>query len=329
MARLTILQASQQGFGSTLTIHRHIKDGSLPVYEEGDNKLLEVDDLISLLGEPGAPLNDEQVTAVADRIDIYEYNRMKSELDQKNKKNMWLAADLAEVVRELKDKEAKFDAERDRLLKVLEQAQALLLREGKRIGGGVKNVDGSAVPLDQVAANGDAANLAQPQAPAFPENKSLDTPMDPPVAQPPGNDTSGDETAIMPNVSLGEPLPPKGEENLAVPTLDAESPDAGPTPAMIIPGLPSETLADDPPSIIVDAENRPKNRAKSRNSVNPVNPLIPPPEEAVDEPKKSRLMSTTTWLLLLTLVGGGFVFFKFRTQIMSSVEQIMKTLSGA
>ena len=54
---------------------------------------------------------------------------MKSELDQKNKKNMWLAADLAEVVRDLKEKEVKFEAERDRLLKILEQAQALLLRE--------------------------------------------------------------------------------------------------------------------------------------------------------------------------------------------------------
>jgi hypothetical protein len=52
MARLTILQASQQGFGSTLTVYFYIKDGSLPINEEGDAKLLEVDYLIMLLGEP-------------------------------------------------------------------------------------------------------------------------------------------------------------------------------------------------------------------------------------------------------------------------------------
>jgi uncharacterized protein involved in exopolysaccharide biosynthesis len=55
-----------------------------------------------------------------DQIDIYEYNLTNSDLDQKKKKNKWLEADLAEVVRELKDKEAKCEAEHDRLLKVLE-----------------------------------------------------------------------------------------------------------------------------------------------------------------------------------------------------------------
>jgi len=45
-----------------------------------------------------------------DLIDIYEYNRMNCHLNKKNKKNKWLSADLAEVVRALKDKEAKFEA---------------------------------------------------------------------------------------------------------------------------------------------------------------------------------------------------------------------------
>jgi len=111
----------------------------LPIYEEDDVKLLEVDDLIPLLGEPGAPDNDNETARDPENLDIYEYNRMKSELDQKNKKNMWLTADLAEATRDLKEKEADFNAERDRLLKILEQAQALLLREAKRAGAGLKN----------------------------------------------------------------------------------------------------------------------------------------------------------------------------------------------
>ena len=92
MARLTILQASQQGFANTLTIHRCIKDGQLPVHEEGDTKLLEVDDLVGVFGEPGGTATADDETQPANTnlngnsIDIGEYNRLKVELDQKNKK---------------------------------------------------------------------------------------------------------------------------------------------------------------------------------------------------------------------------------------------------
>ena len=297
MARLTILRASQQGFGSTLTIHRHIKEGALPVYEEGDAKLLEVDDLISLLGEPadgGHAVHDEPAGAAsgavavhneptapaADQIDIYEYNRMKSELDQKNKKNMWLAADLAEVVRELKEKEAKFDAERDRLLKVLEQAQTLLLREGKRMGSGVNNDDMSALEPDQLATNGDAGH--------------------------------------------------SGEAHTTAPARDAESHDAKTGPETAI-SEPSAEPNNDVPTLTAHDEARPTKRTRSRISVNPANPLVPPFEDADEEPEKSRLLGRTTWiilLVLLTLVSCGVVVFQFRTQIMSSVENIMKTIIG-
>jgi hypothetical protein len=39
-------------------------------------------------------------------------------------------------------------------------------------------------------------------------------------------------------------------------------------------------------------------------------------------------MSTTNWLMLLSFVGCGLVVFEFRTQVVSSVENIMKTLGG-
>jgi hypothetical protein len=315
MARLTILQASQQGFGSTLTIHRHIKEGSLPIYEEGDTKLLEVDDLIALLGEPGKLMNVDETVAEPSEIDIYEYNRMKSELDQKNKKNMWLAADLAEVVRELKDKESKFEAERDRLLKVLEQAQALLLREAKRAGGALKKADISALKIDQVAAGDDATDPAEPQAPAIPENKAPDLS----VGQA-ASDTHGDETALMPNMSPEGLLPPKDAESAP----ETEGPDAGITPESALSGMSPEPLAgtlDAPSTPTVDGP-------RSRIGINPINPLTPPLQETADKPRKSRLIGTMLLLMLASVAGVGFVFFEFRTQFMSSIDQIMKTLAG-
>lgn len=328
MARLTILQASQQGFGSTLTIHRHIKDGSLPVYEEGDVKLLEVDDLISVLGEPGIPMNDNLTPATEpDQIDIYEYNRMKSELDQKNKKNMWLAADLAEVVRELKEKEAKFEAERTRLLKVLEQAQALLLREAKRAGGAVGKADVSALKIDQVAASGDAGGVPEGQGPAVPD----EAPPAPPITQESDMPVGGNPS--MPGMSAEEITPPNGVDPGALPTLDAGPADfeskSDSVPSELPSGDSGDTKGDDPP-IMADGKTGPRRRAKSRNGVSPVNPLVPPFEDGDDEaPEKSRLLSTTTWIMLITLVSAAVVFFEFRTQVMTSVENIMKSLGGA
>ena len=226
MARLTILQASQQGFGSTLTIHRHIKDGSLPMYEEGDVKLLEVDDLIALFGEPGAPTNDNQSISDPAEIDIYEYNRMKSELDQITKKNLWLAADLAEVGREIKEKEATFHAERARLLKILEQAQALLLREAKRAGAGLKKNDISGLNLNQA-----------------PEQAS------PEQQQPPVN---GD--AIAPDSGSMPPGEMSVEEILAQRNGDSERP---PTPEDLF-RSPEIAPADQPEEAIGFGEEKPQ-----------------------------------------------------------------------
>ena len=329
MARLTILQASQQGFGSTLTIHRHIKDGALPVYEEGDAKLLEVDDLISLLGEPGNQISDDRtIGAAVDQIDIYEYNRMKSELDQKNKKNMWLAADLAEVVRDLKEKEVKFEAERDRLLKILEQAQALLLREAKRAGAGLKTADGSTPGPNGFATDGHVAGLTESQPPAVLETGSIATDAGPLAIPSEGKLFQGEVSTSLEGMPTEGMSTFKGDGSAALLSVDAASPNEQTDASEIA----LETLPDPnigPPPIIVEDEIRPKKRAKSRIGVNPVNPLVPPLEDEVETPSKSRLLGTLTWILLLALVTCGAVFVKFQPQIMSSFAEIMKVLGRA
>jgi len=114
----------------------------------------------------------------------------------------------------------------------------------------------------------------------------------------------------------------------ASPSLDAMSPNAPNAPTDTSETLP-KILTDpigDPPTIIVEEENRPKRRAKSRIGVNAVNPLVPPLEDEVDIPRKSRLLGTMTWILLAAIVACGAVFVKFQPQIMSSGAEIMKVL---
>jgi len=332
MARLTILQASQQGFGSTLTIHRLIKDGSLPVYEEGDAKLLEVEDLIALLGEPAGTttVTDSQTSPTAERVDIYEYNRMKSELDQKNKKNMWLAADLAEVVRELKEKEARFDAERNRLLKVLEQAQALLLREAKRAGGTLKNGDGSALTLDQFTDNGDAAGFHQNQLPPGPEPMSAG-PMMEARSEAPNARMPGEEKPFMAEPAFQTEQPPEDAHSLSHLPFDnsVSAAEAMPDPANS--DISVEPLADtegDLPAITADENKKRKKSPKLKHDSPPINPMTPSLPDAEAAPRKSGLLRTTTWLVLLTLVGVGAVAFEYRIQVLKSVVKIMRTLGG-
>lgn len=313
MARLTILQASQQGFGSTLTIHRHIKDGSLPIYEEGDVKLLEVDDLIYLFGEPGVPDNDNQSSGETTEIDIYEYNRMKSELDQKTKKNMWLAADLADAVKDLREKEANFHAERERLLNILEQAQALLLREAKRAGAGLKKKDVSAPNTEQSAATPDTANIEQETPSANPQPDPLAA-----MAIPAEGEAPLPEPVSDSEMSIADMLEQKrgsraqaSESLLSDGDMDEPSPD-------ILKGAKSNA-----PPIILDEEERQKRRG------NAANPLIPPLEDDDEAPTKSRLMGTMAWLLLFSVVGCGLVFLKYKPQIMTSIEEIMRVLGAA
>lgn len=328
MARLTILQASQQGFGSTLTIHRHIKDGTLPVYEDGDTKLMDVDDLISVLGEPGIAAADTVAPAANGHVDIHEFNRIKAELEQKNKKNMWLSADLAEVVRELKEKEASFEKERNRLLTVLEQAQALLLRESGK-GGQPKAASDFAGTASAaadtgafIAAETDSTASVEPETtpdviPAVTAEDSTDVSIEF------GADLDSGETSI-PAALLADSGNPVGQSleellpKLGIPDPNAQATDTltGDAPDSIDTAAPaSESVIDTPPA----GENQAQQE---------VNPMMPPLDDPGAKSRKGRSVGVSTWVMLLLMIGGGFLIFEYRAKVVSSLTKLGKVLSG-
>lgn len=291
MARLTIRQASQQGFASTLAIHRQIKEGALPVYEEGDAKLLEVDDLIAVFGEPAARQAEAAPAPANGPVDMREFNRLKAELEQKNKKNMWLAADLAEVVRELKDKEARFEKERNRLLTVLEQAQALLLREVERAGG-------RRAPAADAASEAAVAEAEGSPAPAAPSPR----------------ESEAKAAALEAAVPGDEPQPPAAAAEPLVLHTALDVPKPGTGIAGGLPPLPPEGVAA--PDHLVLPERKEN-----------LNPLIPPLGDPNAPRRGRRALGATTWLLLFALAGGGFAFFEFRTKVLMSVNRVLQALS--
>lgn len=315
MARLTILQASQQGFGSTLTIHRHIKDGTLPIYEDGDTKLLDVDDLIAVFGEPGVVAGDTVAPAANGQVDIHEFNRIKAELDQKNKKNMWLAADLAEVVRELKEKEASFEQERNRLLTVLEQAQALLLREagkdGKLKAAIEKAGTATLTAIDPSTSDEPPVQAPTPATDAAPE-----------VSIEFGSDI---ETGDQAQPDMSEKEESAGQEqdlNDLLAKLD--SPDG-------------DSAADKTEGDLKDAFDTLDGGAGSdidlpESEVGVLkadsNPMMPPLDDPDAKPGKSRSIGIATWTLLIAMAGGGFLLFQFRANVVSALAKLGKVVSG-
>lgn len=323
MARLTILQASQQGFGSTLTIHRHIKDGTLPVYEDGDTKLLDVDDLIAVFGEPSIAVSDTVAPAANGQVDIHEFNRIKAELDQKNKKNMWLAADLAEVVRELKEKEASFEQERNRLLTVLEQAQALLLREAGKDG-----------KLKAAAEKAGTTTLSSEEPP--------------PVSEPPETDEIPEDSSADVSIEFGADID-TGEQRKPDPISVGVTEPAEQTLDDLLPKLgitPPNKSADDAIEIknesatfatsadsSLDMPERAADDivpdAPSTDEATPdINPMMPPLEDPDTMPRKNRSVSTTTWIMLIAMIGGGFLLFEYRTNVIAGLNKLGKLVSG-
>lgn len=309
MARLTILQASQQGFGSTLTIHRHIKDGTLPVYEDGDTKLLDVDDLIAVFGEPGIVAGDTVAPAANGHVDVHEFNRIKAELEQKNKKNMWLSADLAEVVRELKEKEASFEKERNRLLTVLEQAQALLLREAGKDSKlkAAMETAGAATPADLTG----APAPVEPEAVADNEPEvSIEFGADIHTEDQPQPEEIATESNNPVGQSLDDLLPKLG---IPSPNDDSNT-DGAPDSIDTAPAAPETSLEVPDPA---------EDEAKSD-----VNPMMPPLDDPSTKSRKGRSIGATTWVLLIVMIGGGFVFFEYRAKVISGLTKLGKLVSG-
>ena len=58
------------------------------------------------------------------------------------------------------------------------------------------------------------------------------------------------------------------------------------------------------------------------------NPLMPPLEDgSARQSGGGRALGTMTWLLLFVLAGGGFVFYEFRTKVMTSVAKVLQAFS--
>ncbi len=51
MARISISEAANHGYAARMTIYRAIKDGRLTTHLEGQKKLLDIADLVSVFGE--------------------------------------------------------------------------------------------------------------------------------------------------------------------------------------------------------------------------------------------------------------------------------------
>jgi hypothetical protein len=310
MARLTILQASQQGFGSTLTIHRHIKDGLLPVYEDGDTKLLEVSDLIAVFGEPRTSITqDDRPVAANGQADPREVSRLRAELDQAQKKNMWLQADLAEAVREVKEKEAKFDKERERLLTVLEQAQALLLRAEGKIG-----------PIKPAAAPAKADDAPRAEAPA-------------PAEATASSEKSPEAKVSVASGAASEAIParPGAHDLRGIETIKGDA-SADPEADKIVSSkmTPEQAklfapFADGPePASAADSKEKKEKKPEKEN----LNPLIPPLEDPnAKSAGNGRALGAMTWLLLFVLAGGGFVFYEYRTKVLAGVAKVLQAFS--
>ena len=120
MARITISEAARHGYAARPTIYRHIKSGKLSVIEEGDQKLIDVAELVRVYGEPGAEKSgsDAQVPAQVAVLES-ERDRLKGDLER-------MEARLREAQEETSAEREKAEKERDRLLGIVENAQKQL-----------------------------------------------------------------------------------------------------------------------------------------------------------------------------------------------------------
>ena len=120
MARITISEAARQGYAARPTIYRHIKSGKISVIEEGDQKLIDVSELIRVYGEPGKSKVAEKTPDTAQKA------LQEAEMDRLKAENERLQARLRETEDEVKAEREKAEKERDRLLGIVENAQKQL-----------------------------------------------------------------------------------------------------------------------------------------------------------------------------------------------------------
>jgi hypothetical protein len=115
MTRLTIPEAARAGWGSRASLYRLVKAGRISTVLDGDRHVVDVAELVRVLGEPRTQRKTtaQDMVAAPDRADRAALEARVAELEQQRDR---LDADL----RAERDRAA---ADRDRMLMVIESAQ--------------------------------------------------------------------------------------------------------------------------------------------------------------------------------------------------------------
>lgn len=115
MTRLTLPEAARAGWGSRASLYRLVKAGRISTTLDGDRQLVDVAELVRVLGEPRAQRKAaaQELVAAPDRADRAALEARVASLEQQRDR---LDADL----RAERDRAA---ADRDRLLALVEAAQ--------------------------------------------------------------------------------------------------------------------------------------------------------------------------------------------------------------
>lgn len=115
MTRLTIPEAARAGWGSRASLYRLVKAGRISTVLDGDRQLVDVAELVRVLGEPRTQRKAaaQDLVEAPDRADRAALEARVAELEQQRDR---LDADL----RAERDRAA---ADRDRMLALVEAAQ--------------------------------------------------------------------------------------------------------------------------------------------------------------------------------------------------------------
>jgi DNA repair exonuclease SbcCD ATPase subunit len=116
MAQITITAAAQQGFKSRAQINKDVRSGKLTSTLERGRKVVDIADLVRLYGEPGGDpvLPGPEQAATEQDLETAQAAQARLEME------------LREAREALAAKDADAAKERDRLMGMVEQSNALL-----------------------------------------------------------------------------------------------------------------------------------------------------------------------------------------------------------
>ena len=116
MAQITITAAAKQGFKSRAQINKDVRSGKLPSTVDRGRKVVDVADLVRLYGEPGVETVPPEPQQAATEQALEAAKAAQARLE----------TELREARDALEAKDADAAKERDRLMGMVEQSNALL-----------------------------------------------------------------------------------------------------------------------------------------------------------------------------------------------------------